>query len=36
MGTKNDYHRPMDMFRNKVLELVGVDLDNVIRMEDFR
>jgi hypothetical protein len=36
MGTKNDYHRPMDIFRNKVLKLVGVDLDNVILMEDFR
>jgi hypothetical protein len=36
MGAKLDYHRPMDRFRSKVLELLGVDMNNVVRMEDFR
>ncbi|ADD67365.1 hypothetical protein Dacet_0568 [Denitrovibrio acetiphilus DSM 12809] len=36
LGKKHDYHIPMDRFRNKVLELIGVEFDNVVQMDDFR
>jgi len=36
LGKKHDYHIPMDRFRNKVLELIGAEFNNVVQIDDFR